>query len=67
LCAMPSMAVFCTLILCIPCMLLRYFLNDLEVVQVAPVTAGITSVFTCHMCCICSLRSLYFRIFWHFS
>ena len=32
--------------------MLRYFLNDFEMVAVAPVIAGITFVFTLHMNCI---------------
>ena len=45
------MAVFCSpLILCYPGMLLRYCLNDFEMVPVAPITTGITFAFTFHMC-----------------
>ena len=44
-------------------MLLTYFLNDFEVVPVAPIIIGITFVFTFHMRCISIVRSLYFRIF----
>jgi hypothetical protein len=43
--------------------LLTYFLNDLEIVPVAPIITGITCVFTFHMRCIYIVRSLYFRIF----
>jgi hypothetical protein len=39
------------LISCFPGMLLRYFLNDFELVLVAPVITGITFVFTSHMRC----------------
>jgi hypothetical protein len=42
--------------------LLRYFLNDFEMVPVAPIITGITFVFTFHMRCIYIVRSLYFRI-----
>ena len=53
LCALPNMAVFCSsLIVCLPDMLLRYFLNDFDMVPFAPVTTGISSVFTFDMCCI---------------
>ena len=63
-CAVPNMAVFCSsLISCFPGMLLRYFLNDFEMVPVAPIITGITFVFTFHMRCISTLMSLYFRIF----
>jgi hypothetical protein len=41
-------------------MLLTYFLNDFEMVPVAPLITGITLVFTFHMRCISILRSLYF-------
>ena len=44
-------------------MLLTYFLNDFEIVPVAPIVIGITFVFTFHMRCIYIARSLYFRIF----
>jgi hypothetical protein len=33
-------------------MLLTYFLNDSEMVPVAPIITDITLVFTFHMCCI---------------
>jgi len=46
-----------------PGMLLTYFLNDFEVVPVAPIITGITFVFTFHMRCISIVRSLCFRIF----
>ena len=65
MCAVPSMAVFCSsLISCFPGTLLRYFLSDFEVVQVAPIITGIRFVFTFHICCISILRSLYFRNFY---
>jgi hypothetical protein len=44
-------------------MLLKYFLKDFEMVPIAPITTGITFVFTHHMRCISIMRSLYFRIF----
>jgi hypothetical protein len=43
-------------------MLLTYFLNDFEIVPVAPIITGITLAFTFHMRCICIVRSLYFKI-----
>ena len=46
-----------------PGMLLMYFLNDFEMVPVAPIITGITLVFTFHMRCISIVRSLYFKIF----
>jgi len=64
MCAVPNVAVFCsTLTSCIPGTLLTYFLNDFEIVPVAPIITGITFVFAFHMRCISTVRSLYFRIF----
>ena len=64
MCAVPNMAVFCsTFTSCFPGMLLTYFLNDFEIVPVAPIVTGITFVFTIHMRCISIVRSLHFRIF----
>jgi len=63
MCAVPNMVVFCSsLTSCFPGMLLMYFLNDFEIVPVAPIITGITFVFTFHMSCISIVRSLYFRI-----
>jgi hypothetical protein len=44
-------------------MLLTYFLNNFEMVPVAPIITGISLVFTFHMRCISIVRSLYFKIF----
>ena len=64
MCAVPSMAVFCSsLTSWFPGMLLTYFLNDFEIVPVAPIITGITFVFTFHMRCISIVRSLCFRIY----
>ena len=64
MCAGPNMAVFwSSLTSYFPGMLLTYFLNDYEIVPVAPVITGITFVCTFHMHCIPIVRSLYFRIF----
>jgi len=61
MCAVPNMAVFCSSSTsCFPGMLLTYFMNDFEIVPVAPVITGITFVFTFHMCCISIVRSLLF-------
>ena len=63
-CAVPNMTVFCSSFTsCFPGMLLTYFLNDFEIVPVAPIITGITFVFTFHMRCISIVRSSYFRIF----
>src|SRR5215469_16434446 len=63
MCAVPNMAVFCSsLTPWFPGMLLAYFLNDFEMVPVAPITIGITLPFTFHMRCISIMRSLYFKI-----
>ena len=64
MCAVPNMAVFwSSLTSGFPGMLVTHFLNDFEIVPVAPVITGITFVFTFHMRCISIVRSLYFRIF----
>jgi len=64
ICAVTNMAVFCSsLTLWFPGMLLTYFLNDFEIIPVAPIITGITFVFTFHMRCISIVRSSYFRIF----
>ena len=48
MCAVPNMAVFwSSLTSCFPGMLLTYFLNDSEIVPVAPIIPGIAFVFTC--------------------
>ena len=55
---------FCiSLISRFPCVLLRYFLSDFEMVPVAPVITGITFAFTFHMRWISFIRSLYLKIF----
>ena len=42
MCAVPNMAVFCSSFTsCFPGMLLTYFLNDFEIVPVAPIITGI--------------------------
>jgi hypothetical protein len=43
--------------------MLTHFLNDFEIVPVAPIITGITLVFTVHIRCISMVRSLYFKIF----
>jgi hypothetical protein len=50
--------------LCFDGMLLRYFLNEFEMVPVAPIFIGITFVFTPHMHSISIVRALYFKAFW---
>ena len=50
MCAVPSMAVFwSSLTSCFPGMLLTYFLNDFEIVRLAPIITGITFVFAFHI------------------
>jgi hypothetical protein len=51
------------LISCFPGTLLRYFLNNFEMVPVAPIITGITFALTFYMCRISVVRSLYFRNF----
>ena len=67
MCAVPNMAVFCSSFTSwFPGMLLTFFLNDFEMVPVAPIITGIILVFTFHMCCISVVRYLYFKIFFIF-
>jgi hypothetical protein len=40
-------------------MALTYFLNNFEMIPVAPIITGITLVFTIHICCISIVRYLY--------
>ena len=48
MCAVPNMAIFCSSLMSwFPGMSLTYFLNDLEMVSVAPVITGITLYFYC--------------------
>jgi hypothetical protein len=52
MCAVPSMVVFCSsLTSWSPGMLLTYFLNDLEMVPVAPIITG-TSLFLHSTCAV---------------
>jgi len=63
-CAVPNIAVFFSVLTSrFPGVLLAYFLNDFEIVPIAPTITGITFVFTFHMHCISVVRSLYFKIF----
>jgi len=64
ICTVPNMAVFCSFLTSrFPGVLLTYFLNDFEIVPVAPIITCIAFVFTFHVRCISIVRSLYFRIF----
>jgi hypothetical protein len=59
MCAVPNMAVFCSFLTSwIPGTLLRYFLNDFEMVQVTPIITSITFAFTFHMSSSSSLLLL---------
>ena len=50
MCVVPKMAVFCSSLTSgFPGKLLTYFLNDFEIVPVAPIVTGITFVFTFQM------------------
>ena len=59
-CAVPSVAVFCSssLISWFPGLLVRYWLSDFEMVPVAPIITGITFVLTFHMRWISVLQKL---------
>ena len=62
MCAVPNIVVLCSSFTpWFPDMLLMYFLNDFEMVPVAPIITGITLVFLFHMRCISIVRSLYFK------
>jgi hypothetical protein len=61
MCAVPNMAVFCSS--WFPGMVVTYFLNDFEMVPVAPIVTGIALVFTFHIRCVSIVKSLYFKIF----
>ena len=64
MCAVPNMTVFSgSLTSWFSGISLTYFINDLEMVPVAPIITGIALVFTFHMRCIYIVRSLYFKIF----
>jgi hypothetical protein len=67
MCAVPNTAVFCSSLtsLC-PVMLLTCYLNDFEMVAVAPITTGITLVFTFHMRCISIVKSLYYYYYYYY-
>jgi len=46
MCAVPNMAVFCGFLTsCFPDMLLTYFLNDFEIVPVAPIILPVSPLF----------------------
>ena len=62
MCAVPNMAVFwSSLTSCFPGMLLTYFLNDFEIVPLAPIITSIIFGFTFQMRCISIV--FYFRTF----
>ena len=64
MCAVPNMAVFyISLTSWFPGVVLTYFLNDFEIVPVAPINTGIAFVFALHLPCISIVRSLFFIIF----
>ena len=62
-CSVPNMSVFCSSrISNLPVMLLRYFLNDSEIILVGHIITGIVFVFTFHVRCISVVKYLYSRI-----
>ena len=64
MCAVPSMALLSyPFVSCLPAMLLRYFLNDLQEVSAVHIITGITFVFTFQIHGISAVRSLYFELF----
>jgi len=53
MCAVPNMTVLCSsLTSCFPGMLITYFLNNFEIVPVAPIITGITFVFLHSTCAV---------------
>ena len=65
MCAVRNMTVCCSCFTsCFPGMLLAYFLNDFEIVPVAPIITGITFVFTFHMRCIIIIIIIIIIIQW---
>jgi hypothetical protein len=46
-------------------MLLTYFLNEFEIVPVAPIITGITFVFTFHMRCISIVIYYYYYYYYY--
>ena len=62
-CSVPYGCFCSSLISCLPGMLLRYCLSDIEMVPVALIITGITFAFTFHMLWISIMKSLYFKIF----
>jgi len=60
----PNIAVFCSFLTSrLSGMFFSHFLNDLEMVPVAPVISGITFVCTCYIRSISNVRTLYFKVF----
>ena len=50
-CAVPNKAIFCSALTSFfPGMLLRYLLNDFEMISVVTIITGITFAFTLHIC-----------------
>jgi len=66
ICAVPNMAVFCNSLMWFPGTLLRYCLNDFDVIPVAHIITYITFVFTVHMRCISILRSSYYYYYYYY-
>jgi len=63
MCAVPNMTVVCRfLTLCFLGVLLRYFLNDFEMVTVAPISTGVFFFFI-PLALVSIVRSVHFNIF----
>jgi len=59
MCAVPNMAVFWSFLTsCFPGMLLTYFLNDFEIVPVAPIITGVTYIIIIIIIINCKLGTL---------
>jgi hypothetical protein len=58
MCAVPNIAVFCSFLTSwSPGMVLTHFLNDIEIVPVAPIITGIALVFTFYLLLLLLLSS----------
>jgi hypothetical protein len=64
-CAQYGCFLYTFLISCFPGTLLRYFLNDFEMVQVAPIITGIAFVCIFHMRCVSVVRFLYYYCYYY--
>jgi hypothetical protein len=67
MCSVPNIAVLCSSLMCFPCILFRYFLNDFEMAPLASSITDMTCVFIFRVCYISIERFFNFKIFSVFS